>query len=158
MNTDTMYGNKPLYAYVYIGIRRKVAFPLYLRNQRQQGYLHDKFRMECYSEAEVSWYLQLCARMSRWLVLLHIDYVELINDGYTDSIDGGGNLEATPDAFPVRERVDGKFFGETVIRETYDGNQIPKHPDRYLKTQDLIFIAARDGRLLAVPLNINKEF
>ena len=136
MNTDTMYGNKPLYAYVYIGIRRKVAFLLYLRRQRQQGYLHDVFRIECYSEAEVSWYLRLCARMARWLVLLHIDYVELINDGYTDSIDGGGNLEATPGTFPVRERVDGKFFGEAVIRETYDGNQIPKHPDRYLKTQD----------------------
>lgn len=158
MNTDTMYGNKPLYAYVYISIRRKVAFPLYLRSQRQQGYLHDKFRIECYSEAEVSWYRQMCARMSRWLVLLHIEYVELINDGYIDNIDGGGNLEATPDVFPVRERIDGKCFGETIIRETYDGNQIPKHPDRWLQTQDLIFIATRDGRLLAVPPNINKEF
>lgn len=158
MNTDTMYGNKPLYAYVYIGIRRKIAFPLYLRRQRQQGYLHDKFRIECYSEADVSWYRQMCARMSHWLVLLQIDYIELINDGYIENIDGGGNLEATPDIFPVREGLDGKFFGETLIRETYDENQIPKHADRYLETQDLVFIATKDGRLLAVPPDIVKEF
>lgn len=119
MNTDIMYGNKPLYAYVYIGIRRKVAFPLYLRRQRQQGYLHDVFRIECYSEAEVSWYNQMCARMSHWLVLLHIDYIEQIEDGYIDSIDGGGNLESTPDNTQVREGIDGKLFGESVIRETY---------------------------------------
>ncbi len=119
MNTDIMYGNAPLYAYVYIGIRRQVAFPLYLRRQRIQGYLHDVFRIECYSEAEVSWYRQMCARMKHWLVLLQIDYIELIDDGYIENIDGGGNLEATPDTFPVREGIDGKFFGENVIRETY---------------------------------------
>lgn len=119
MNTDIMYGNAPLYAYVYIGIRRQVAFPLYLRRQRIQGYLHDVFRIECYSEAEVSWYRQMCARMKHWLVLLQIDYIELIDDGYIENIDGGGNLEATPDTFPVREGIDGKFFGEDVIRETY---------------------------------------
>lgn len=119
MNTGTMYGNKPLYAYVYIGIRRKVAFPLYLRRQRQQGYLHDIFRIECYSEAEVSWYRQMCARMSHWLVLLQIDYIELISDWYIENIDGGGNLEFTPDTVPVREGIDGKVFGETIIRETY---------------------------------------
>ena len=158
MNTDTMYGNKTLYAYVYISIRRKVAFPLYLRRQRQQGYLHDIFRIECYSEAEVSWYRQMCSRMSHWLVLLHVDYIELIDDGYIEDIDGGGNLEATPDIFPVREGLDGKFFGETLIRETYDENQIPKHADRYLETQDLVFIATKDSRLLAVPPDIVKEF
>lgn len=119
MNTDIMYGNAPLYAYVYIGIRRQVAFPLYLRRQRIQGYLHDVFRIECYSEAEVSWYRQMCARMKHWLVLLQIDYIELIDDGYIENLDGGGNLEATPDTFPVREGIDGKFFGENVIRETY---------------------------------------
>lgn len=119
MNTDIMYGNAPLYAYVYIGIRRQVAFPLYLRRQRIQGYLHDVFRIECYSEAEVSWYRQMCARMKHWLVLLQIDYIELIDDGYIENIDGGGNLEATPNTFPVREGIDGKFFGENVIRETY---------------------------------------
>ena len=119
MNTDIMYGNAPLYAYVYIGIRRQVAFPLYLRRQRIQGYLHDVFRIECYSEAEVSWYRQMCASMQHWLVLLQIDYIELIDDGYIEDIDGGGNLEATPDTFPVREGIDGKFFGEEVIRETY---------------------------------------
>lgn len=119
MNTDIMYGNAPLYAYVYIGIRRQVAFPLYLRRQRIQGYLHDVFRIECYSEAEVSWYRQMCARMKHWLVLLQIDYIELIDDGYIENIDGGGNLEATPDTFPVREGIDGKFFGENAIRETY---------------------------------------
>ena len=119
MNTNIMYGNAPLYAYVYIGIRRQVAFPLYLRRQRIQGYLHDVFRIECYSEAEVSWYRQMCARMKHWLVLLQIDYIELIDDGYIENIDGGGNLEATPDTFPVREGIDGKFFGENVIRETY---------------------------------------
>lgn len=119
MNTDIMYGNAPLYAYVYIGTRRQVAFPLYLRRQRIQGYLHDVFRIECYSEAEVSWYRQMCARMKHWLVLLQIDYIELIDDGYIENIDGGGNLEATPDTFPVREGIDGKFFGEDVIRETY---------------------------------------
>ena len=119
MNTDIMYGNAPLYAYVYIGIRRQVAFPLYLRRQRIQGYLHDVFRIECYSEAEVSWYRQMCARMKHWLVLLQIDYIELIDDGYIENIDGGGNLEATPDTFLVREGIDGKFFGENVIRETY---------------------------------------
>jgi hypothetical protein len=57
--------------------------------------------------------------MKHWLVLLQIDYIELINDGYIENIDGGGNLEATPDTFPVREGIDGKFFGENVIRETY---------------------------------------
>ena len=119
MNTDTMYGNKTLYAYVYISIRRKVAFPLYLRRQRQQGYLHDIFRIECYSEAEVSWYRQMCSRMSHWLVLLHADYIELIDDGYIEDIDGGGNLEATPDIFPVLVGLDGKFFGETKIRDAY---------------------------------------
>lgn len=119
MNTDIMYGNAPLYAYVYIGIRRQVAFPLYLRRQRIQGYLHVVFRIECYSEAEVSWYRQMCARMKHWLVLLQTDYIELIDDGYIENIDGGGNLEATPDTFPVREGIDGKFFGENVIRETY---------------------------------------
>lgn len=119
MNTDIMYGNAPLYAYVYIGIRRRVAFPLYLRRQRIQGYIHDVFRIECYSEAEVSWYRQMCARMKHWLVLLQIDYIELIDDGYTDYIDGGGNLEFTPDTTSVREWVDGKLFGEKIIRETY---------------------------------------
>lgn len=119
MNTDTMYGNKPLYAYVYISIRRKVAFPLYLRRQRQQGYLHDVFRIECYSEAEVSWYRQMCARMSHWLVLLQVDYIELMNDGYIENIDGGDNLDATLNTFSVREGIDGKFFGETKIREAY---------------------------------------
>ena len=119
MNTDIMYGNKPLYAYVYISIRRKVAFPLYLRRQRQQGYLHDIFRIECYSEAEVSWYRQMCSRMSHWLVLLQIEYIELINDGYIEGIDGGGNLEAIPGTFPVREGIEGKLFGEDEIRETY---------------------------------------
>ena len=118
MNTDTMYGNKSLYAYVYISIRRKVAFPLYLRRQRQQGYLHDVFRIECYSEAEVSWYRQMCARMSHWLVLLQIDYIELINDGYVENLDGG-NLEITPDTVPIREGIDGKVFCETKIREAY---------------------------------------
>ena len=119
MNTDSMYGNKPLYAYVYISIRRKVAFPLYLRRQRQQGYLHDVFRIECYSEDEVSWYRQMCARMSHWLVLLQVDYIELMNDGYTESIDGGDNLDATLNTFSVREGIDGKLFGETKIREAY---------------------------------------
>lgn len=119
MNTDTMYGNKSLYAYVYISIRRKVAFPLYLRRQRQQGYLHDVFRIECYAEAEVSWYRQMCARMSHWLVLLQIDYIELMNDGYIENIDGGDNLDATLNTFSVREGIDGKFFGETKIREAY---------------------------------------
>lgn len=118
MNTDTIYGNKSLYAYVYISIRRKVAFPLYLRRQRQQGYLHDVFRIECYSEAEVSWYQQMCARMSHWLVLLQVDYIELINDGYVENIDGG-NLEITPDTVPIREGIGGKVFGETKIREAY---------------------------------------
>jgi len=158
MNTDTMYGNKPLYAYVYISIRRKVAFPLYLRRQRQQGYLHDIFRIECYSEAEVSWYRQLCAQMAHWLVLLQIEYVELINDGYIEDIDGGGNLEATPDTFPMREVIDGKCFGETVIRETYAENQICEHVIKYLKTQDLISIATQDNRLLAVRSDTDKEF
>lgn len=119
MNTDTMYGNKPLYAYVNIGIRRQIAFPLYLRRQRVQGYLHDKFRIECYSEAEVSWYIQMCARLSHWLVLLEIEYVKLTEDGYIDGIDGGGNLEFTPDTTTVREEIDGKWFGETDIREVY---------------------------------------
>lgn len=119
MNTDTMYGNKSLYAYVYISIRRKVAFPLYLRRQRQQGYLHDVFRIECYSEAEVSWYRQMCARMSHWLVLLQVDYIELMNDGYIENIDGGDNLDATLNTFSVREGIDGKFFGEIKIREAY---------------------------------------
>ena len=119
MNTDTMYGNKSLYAYVYISIRRKVAFLLYLRRQRQQGYLHDVFRIECYSEAEVSWYRQMCARMSHWLVLLQVDYIELMNDGYIENIDGGDNLDATLNTFSVREGIDGKFFGETKIREAY---------------------------------------
>lgn len=119
MNTDIMYGNRSLYAYLYIGIRRQVAFPLYLRRQRQQGYLHKVFRIECYNEAEVSWYRQMCARMSHWLILLHIDYIELIEDGYIDKIDGGGNLESTPDNTQVREEIDGKLFGERVIRETY---------------------------------------
>lgn len=158
MNTDTMYGNKPLYAYVYISIRRKVAFPLYLRRQRQQGYLHDIFRIECYSEAEVSWYRQMCARMSHWLVLLHIDYVELINDGYIENIDGGGNLEFTPDSVPVREGIDGKVFGESIIRETYAANQITDYAIKYLETQDLISIVAHDGRLLAARSDIDKEF
>lgn len=151
MNTDSMYGNKPLYAYVYISIRRKVAFPLYLRRQRQQGYLHNVFRIECYSEAEVSWYRQMCARMSHWLVLLQIDYIEQINDGYADNIDGGGNLEFTPDSVPVREEIDGKIFGETIIREVYDANQIPLYFPRYLETSDLILLATQDGRLLTVP-------
>ena len=119
MNTDTMYGNKSLYAYVYISIRRKVAFPLYLRRQRQQGYLHDVFRIECYSEAEVSWYRQMCARMSHWLVLLQVDYIELMNDGYIENIDGGDNLDATLNTFSVREGIEGRFFGETKIREAY---------------------------------------
>lgn len=119
MNTDSMYGNKPLYAYVYIGIRRSVAFPLYQRRQRIQGHLHDRFRIECYSEEEVSWYQQLCARMKHWLVLLHIDYAWLTKEGYLDRIDGGGNLEFTPDNSPVREGIDGKVFGEREIREHY---------------------------------------
>lgn len=119
MNTDTMYGNKPLYAYVYIGIRRKIAFPLYLRRQRIQGQLHDEFKIECYSEEEVSWYKQLCARLGHWLVLLRIEYIEMLEEDYLDNIDGGGNLEFTPDTTPVRERVDGKSFIETIIRETY---------------------------------------
>lgn len=119
MNTDIMYGNKPLYAYVYIGIRRKIAFPLYLRRQRQQGFLHDIFKIECYSEAEVSWYVQLCARLSHWLVLLQVEYAELIEDGYADRVDGGSNLEYTPDTTPTREEIDGKFFGEEKIREVY---------------------------------------
>lgn len=119
MNTDIMYGNTPLYAYVNIGIRRQIAFPLYLRRQRIQGYRDDVFRIECYSEAEVSWYIQMCARMKRWLVLLEVEYVEQLNDGYVDSIDGGGNLEFTPDNTPVREGIDGKEFGVREIREYY---------------------------------------
>lgn len=119
MNTDIMYGNLPLYAYVYIGIRRRVAFPLYLRQQRIQGHLHDVFKIECYSQAEVSWYLQLCIRMKHWLVLIQIEYVDLTDDGYNDGIDGGGNLEFTPDDTEVREEIDGKLFGETLIREKY---------------------------------------
>ena len=119
MNTDTMYGNKSLYAYVYISIRRKVAFPLYLRRQRQQGYLHDVFRIECYSEAEVSWYRQMCARMSHWLVLLQVDYIELMNDGYIEIIDGGDNVDAPLNSFSVRDGIEGRFFGETKIREAY---------------------------------------
>lgn len=119
MNTDIMYGNKPLYAYVYISIRRRIAFPLFQRRQRIQGYLHDVFRIECYSEAEVSWYVQMCARLAHWLVLLQIEYIKLTEDGYIDYIDGGGNLEFTPDTTQVRERIDGKLFGETEIRESY---------------------------------------
>lgn len=119
MNTDIMYGNTPIYAYVRIGVRRKIAFPLYLRRQRIQGYRNDVFRIECYSEAEVSWYKELCAELSRWLVLLEVEYVELLNDGYIDYVDGGGNLEFTPDTVPVREHIDGKEFGGYEIRETY---------------------------------------
>lgn len=123
MNTDEMYGNKPLYAYVNIGIRRKIAFPLYLRRQRIQGKLHDLFRIECYSEEEVSWYIQMCNRLSHWLVLLYIDYVDLINDGYVNQIDGGGNLEFTPDNTKVREEVDGKQFGMKEIRGIYQDKE-----------------------------------
>lgn len=119
MNTDEMYGNRPLYAYVYISIRRKIAFPLYLRRQRMQGKLHDMFRIECYSEEEVSWYIQMCARLTHWLVLLYIDYIDPIKDGYINVIDGGGNLEFTPDTTTVREQIDGKIFGESEIREVY---------------------------------------
>lgn len=119
MNTDIMYGNRQLYAYVYIGVRRSVAFPLYLRRQRIQGHLHDQYKIECYSEEEVSWYQQLCARMKDWLVLLHIDYAWMTKEGYIDRINGGGNLEFTPDNTTVRESYDGKEFGETIIRETY---------------------------------------
>lgn len=119
MNTDTMCSNKPLYAYVYISIRRKVAFLLYLRRQRQQGYLHDIFRIECYSKAEVAWYRQMCSRMLHWLVLLQVDYIELMNDGYIENIDGGDNLDATLNTFSVREGIDGKFFGEIKIREAH---------------------------------------
>lgn len=119
MNTDTMYGNAALYAYVNIGIRRRVAFPLYRRRQRIQGYRNDVFRIECYSEEEVSWYRQMCVRMKRWLVLLEIEYIDQIKDGYIDYIDGGGNLEFTPDDTSVRESIDGKEFGVVGIRETY---------------------------------------
>ena len=118
-NTDTMYGDALLYAYVIISIRRKVAFPLYLRNQHIQGYLHDRFRIECYSEAEVSWYIQMCARLSHWLVLLEVEYQDLVNDGYINKIDGGGNLEFEPSTTEVREEVDGKYFGGVNIREVY---------------------------------------
>lgn len=123
MNTDTMYGNMPLYAYVYIGIRRKVALPLYLRKQHIQGYRDDVLKIECYSEAEVSWYKELCFRMSHWVVLLCVEYIELLEDGYIDYIDGGGNLEFTPETIAVREHVDGKVFGEVTIRETYQDKE-----------------------------------
>lgn len=123
MNTDIMYGDAPLYAYVYIGIRRKVAVPLYERTQSKQGYRNDVFKIECYSEAEVSWYKDLCSRMSHYLVLICVEYLELLNDGYIDSIDGGGNLEFTPDTTSVREHVDGKVFGEVTIREIYQDKE-----------------------------------
>lgn len=119
MNTDIMYGNTPLYAYVHISIRRKIAFPLFERNQRIQGYLHDVFRIECYSEAEVSWYKDMCSRLKHWLVLLEVEYIELVKDGYVNSIDGGGNLEFIPDTTPTREEIDGKQFGMSDIREVY---------------------------------------
>lgn len=119
MNTDIMYGDAPLYAYVYIGIRRRIAFPLFRRRQRIQGYLGDTFRIECYSEEEVSWYIQMCARLGHWLVLLEVVYLKHLRDGYIDSIDGGGNLEFTPDNTDVLEWIDGKIFGETEIREVY---------------------------------------
>lgn len=61
----------------------------------------------------------MCARMSHWLVLLQVDYIELMNDGYIENIDGGDNLDATLNTFSVREGIDGKFFGETKIREAY---------------------------------------
>lgn len=119
MNTDIMYGDASLYAYVYILIRRAVAFPLYLRNQRTQGYRNDVFRIECYSEAEVSWYRQMCARTTHWLALIEVEYIEQTEDDYADGIDGGGNLEFTSTNTEVREWVDGKFFGETEVRETH---------------------------------------
>lgn len=119
MNTDEMYGNHPLYAIVYITIRRKIAFPLYLRNQRIKGYRDDVFAIECYSEAEVSWYKGMTAALTCYLTLLYIDYTDLVNDGYINSVDGGGNLEFTPDNTPIREGIDGKVFGEVEIRETY---------------------------------------
>lgn len=123
MNTDIMYGYKPLYAYVYLGIRRKIAFPLYLRKQHIQGYRDDVFKIECYSEEEVSWYKQMAAAMTRWLVLLEVEYAEWKEDGYIDYIDGGGNLEFTPDTVKVREGIDGKVFGESEIREIYNDKE-----------------------------------
>ena len=114
-----MYGKAPLYAYVHISMRRKLAFPLFMRSQRIQGYLHDKFRIECYSEAEVSWYKEMCNRLKHWLVLLEVEYTSLTKDGYINNLDGGGNLEFTPDNTPTREEVDGKHFGGADIREKY---------------------------------------
>lgn len=34
-------------------------------------------------------------------------------------LDGGDSLDATLNTFSVREGIDGKFFGETKIREAY---------------------------------------
>lgn len=119
MNTDEMYGNRSLYAIVYITVRRRIAFPLYLRNQSIQGYRNDTFAIECYSEAEVSWYIGMTSALSRYLTLLYVDYISLVNDGYINSVDGGDNLEFTPAVVPVRDSIDGKIFGEVEIRETY---------------------------------------
>ena len=123
MNTDIMYGDHPLYAYVSISIRRRIAFPLYRRRQRMQGSWGEVFRIECYSEEEVSWYIQMCARLQRWVCLLEVTYLKLLADGYTDTLDGGGNLEFTPDTTEVREAVDGKLFGELDIREVYNDKE-----------------------------------
>ena len=76
MNTDIMYGNKPLYAYVMLKSCCRIAIPLYRRNQHIQFKCHQKIRFECYSEEEVSWYRNIGARLKCRIRCIKIEYID----------------------------------------------------------------------------------
>lgn len=120
-----MKGLKELYAYAKVYCIEKVRFPYYLKTLHQQGIGGITYDIECFSEADVDYYRQLCETMSTYLFFMGA-YDER-NNKFHQVIDGGyfgtdnPNHNSSIDVRGIREHIDGKDYAlELDIRNHYE--------------------------------------
>lgn len=64
-----------IYAKVHIRCCRKIKIPTYGTIHSIQGRRCRLYKIECYSQAEVSFYIDICNRLKRYLKLRAIEYL-----------------------------------------------------------------------------------
>lgn len=88
-----------LWATVSIRCCRKIKIPVYGTIQSIQGRRCGLYEIECYSQAAVSYYIDICYRLKKYLKLRKIDYgfeelatedmaILCTRDGYSLAVSG----------------------------------------------------------------------